>query len=252
MRSKLIVLGGATLAVVAVAAVARADIVMQFSAVAGPAKAGKPTGLTVKQETSLTADDPGYQGVPGQPPPQSALIVRLQKGAAFNNRYFPRCKLVNLLKKGVTGCSTRTKIGTGSSIASAKPIVDQVNAKLTIFNGEKKGGSETVYVFVLPDLGPTFVVTGTIKKVNTGPYGWELTFVIPPIKTLPSAPDAAILSLQAKAAKKTVTKKKGKKKRKYGLIVAPKKCTGKWAFEGEFRFVNGVSKKFSGTQKCTR
>ena len=252
MRSRLIALGAAALVMVTVAALARADILMQFSAAAGPAKAGKPTGLTVKQDTSLTADDPGYQGVPGQPPPQTTLIVRLQKGAAFNNRYFPRCKLVDLLKKGVTGCSSKTKIGTGSSIASAKPIVDQVNAKLTIFNGEKKGGNETVYVFVLPDLGPTFVVTGVIKKINKGPYGWELTFGIPPIKTLPSAPDAAILSLQAKAPKKTVTKKKGGKKRKYGLIVAPKKCTGKWAFEGEFRFFNGVSKKFSGTQSCKK
>lgn len=252
MRTRLLMAGIAVLALVAVGGVAQADIVMKFSASVSPAKAGKPTGLTVTQDASLTADDPGYQGVPGQPQPQTALIIRLQKGGAFNNKQFPRCKKILLLTKGSSGCASKTRIGKGTSVASAKPIVDRVNARLTVFNGERTGGTDHVYVFVFPDLGPTFVVDGTIKKINKGPYGWELNFVIPPIKTLPAAPDAAILSLEVTAPKKTVTKKSGKSKRKYGLIVAPKKCTGKWAFQGEFRFVTGTTKQFSGTQSCRR
>jgi hypothetical protein len=252
MRIRWLMTGASVLAIVAVVGVAQADIVMKFSALAGPAKAGKPTGLTVKQDAALTADDPGYQGVAGQPQPQTALIIRLQKGGAFNNKQFPRCKKVLLLKKGSSGCASKTRIGTGSSVASAKPIVDRVNAKLTVFNGERTGGVDHVYVFVLPDLGPTFVVDGTIKKINKAPYGWELTFVIPPIKTLPAAPDAAILSLKVTAPAKTVTKKSGKRKRRYGLIVAPAKCAGKWSYEGEFRFVTGVVKQVAGTQSCKR
>jgi hypothetical protein len=252
MRTRILIGGAAALALIATVGVAQADIVMKFSALAGPAKAAKPTGLTVSQDASLTADDPGYQGVAGQPQPQTALIIRLQKGGAFNNKQFPRCKKVLLLTKGSKGCASKTRIGSGTSVASAKPIVDRVNARLTVFNGERTAGTDRVYVFVFPDLGPTFVVEGTIKKINKGPYGWELNFQIPPIKTLPNAPDAAILELDVKAPVKTVTKKSGKRKRKYGLIVAPKTCKGKWAYQGEFRFVTGVVKQFSGTQTCKR
>lgn len=252
MRKRLVIAGAVFAAfTVALAGIAQADIVVKFTALVSPAKAGKPTGLTVNQNASLTADDPGYQGVPGQPQPQTALIIRLAKGS-FNNKQFPRCKKVLLLTQGSKGCASKTRIGKGSSVASAKPIVDRVNARLTVFNGERKGGTDHVYVFVFPDLGPTFVVDGSIKKINKGGYGWELNFPIPPIKTLPAAPDAAILSLEVNAPVRTVTKKKGKRKQKIGLIVAPKKCSGKWGYEGELRFVTGTVKKLAGTQACKR
>lgn len=252
MRRKLLMAGAVLSALmVSVAGIAQADIVMKFTALVSPAKAGKTIGLTVTQDASLTADDPGYQGVVGQPQPQTALIIRLAKGS-FNNKQFPRCKKVLLLTRGSKGCASKTRIGKGSSVASAKPIVDRVNARLTVFNGERTGGTDHVYVFVFPDLGPTFVVDGTIKKINKGSLGWELNFPIPPIKTLPAAPDAAILSLEVNAPARTVTKKQGKRKKKIGLIVAPKKCTGKWSYEGEFRFVTGTVKRLSATQKCKR
>jgi hypothetical protein len=175
-------------------------------------------------------------------------IIRLHKGGKFNGRYFPRCKLAQLQAKGPSGCPSRSKIGTGTGTGSAKPIVDSVSAKLTLFNGERKGGKDTVYVFTLPDIGPTFVVVGTIKRVNRGPYGYELRFGIDPIKTLPNAPDAAIISVKTKTPKKSV-RKRGKKRY---LIQAPSSCRGKWWYQGEFRFVNGATVKSQGTMKCRK
>src|SRR5207249_4209069 len=122
-------------------------------------KAGKPAAYSVTEGTTLTADDPGYQ-VKGQPPPQKTQILRVAKGSLFNGKYFARCKLAALEANGPKACPPASKIGTGIGIGSAKPIVDSVQGKLTLFNGQPKGGKDTVYVFTLPDIGPTFVVVG--------------------------------------------------------------------------------------------
>jgi hypothetical protein len=233
-------------AIFSVVAVAQAAIVQTFTT-SFKGKAGKPASYAVSEGTSLTADDPGYQ-VKGQPPPQKAQLLRVQKGVKFGGKYFARCKLAALQAKGPSACPSKSKIGTGTGTGSAKPILDQVSAKLTLFNGEKKGGKDTVYVFTLPDVGPTFVVVGTINKINKGQLGWELRFGIDPIKTLPNAPDAAIISVKTNTPKKSV--KKGGKKR--WLITAPKTCKGKWAYQGEFQFVNGQSATVDGTQSCKK
>jgi hypothetical protein len=243
---KLLLLAVAGAAVFAIVAVAQAAIVQTFTA-SFKGKAGKPASYSVSEGTSLTADDPGYQ-VKGQPPPQSAQLLRVQKGVKFNGKYFKRCKLAALQAKGPSACPSGSKIGSGTGTGSAKPILDQVSAKLTLFNGEKQGGKDTIYVFTLPDVGPTFVVVGTINKISKGQLGYELRFKIDPIKTLPNAPDAAIISVKTSSPVKTI-KKKGKKQ---ALIVAPKTCKGKWAYQGEFQFVNGQKAVVDGSQKCKK
>ena len=240
----LLAVTGAT--VFAIVAVAQAAIIQTFTT-KFTGKAGKPVAYAVSEGTSLTADDPGYQ-VKGQPPPQKTQTLRVAKGVQFNGKYFKRCKLSALQAKGPKGCPPASKIGTGVGTGSAKPIVDSVSAKLTLFNGERKGGKDTVYVFTLPDIGPTFVVVGTVSKINKGNFGYELKFNIDPIKTLPNAPDAAIISVKTNTPVKSV--KKGKKK-KY-LIIAPKTCKSKWAYQGEFQFVNGQSATVDGSTKCKK
>jgi hypothetical protein len=243
---KLFLLAVIGAAIFSVVAVAQAAIVQTFQA-KFTGKAGKATAYQVSENTSLTADDPGYQ-VKGQPPPQNMQLLRVQKGVKFGGKYFKRCKLASLQANGPAGCPSGSKIGTGVGTGSAKPILDSVSAKLTLFNGQKQGGKDTVYVFTLPDVGPTFVVVGTINKINKGQLGWELRFKIDPIKTLPNAPDAAIISVKTQTPTKTI-KKKGKKQ---ALITAPKTCKGKWAYQGEFQFVNGQKATVDGTQSCKK
>jgi hypothetical protein len=243
---KLFVLAVIGAAIFSIVAVAQAAITQTFTAKFS-SKAGKSASYAVTEGTSLTADDPGYQ-VKGQPPPQNAQLLRVQKGVKFGGKYFKRCKLAALQARGPSGCPSGSKIGSGTGTGSAKPILDSVSAKLTLFNGEKQGGKDTVYVFTLPDVGPTFVVVGTINKINKGQLGYELRFKIDPIKTLPNAPDAAIISVKTNTPKKTV--KKGGKKRY--LITAPKTCKGKWAYQGEFQFVNGQKAVVDGTQTCKK
>jgi hypothetical protein len=241
LRKKLIaVLGvGAACALVASAAFAAAQVA--FTATVSPAKAGKSTALITK----IAATDPAAE----QPPIMNRIVIKLNAGGKYNSSKFPRCKLAKLQSQGPKGCPSKSKIGSGKGVGYAKPVVtDPVNAALTIFNGSKSGGKDTIYVYVFPDLGPTFVTVGKITKKKDGPFDYTLDFTIPPIKTLPSAPDASVGTVDTKVPKKTI--KKGKKK--FALILAPKKCAGTWKAEGDFYFATGEVVKVPVSQKCKK
>jgi hypothetical protein len=241
LRKKLIaVLGvGAIAAVLASSAFAAVTIV--FKADAKPGKAGKPTGLNV----DFTVTEPGQP----QPPILNRVVIKLNKGGKYNSSKFPRCNLATLQAKGPTGCPGKSKIGSGTGVGRALPVVeDPVNGKLTLFNGSKVGGKDAVLVYVFPDLGPTFVVVCKISKKVSGAFDYTLDCGIPPIKTLPSAPDASVVETKTKTQKKII--KKGKKK--YALIVAPKKCSGKWKAEAQFFFATGETAKTPYSGKCKK
>ena len=239
MRKKLILVLGTALAAFAVAGVAYAAVNVTFSANLSPAKANKPTGLFV--DIKSADDTPGAL----QPPIMNRIVIKLA-GGKYNGSKFPRCKLAVLQAKGPNGCPSKSKIGTGNGVGLARPVVeDPVNGKLTIFNGDKSGGKDRVLVYVFPDLGPTFVSVGKISK-SGGKYA--LDFSIPPIKTLPSAPDASVTSVKTKTPVKRV--KKGK--RKYYLVIAPRVCKGTWKGSGTFYFATGETKTVPISQKCKK
>jgi hypothetical protein len=230
LRKKLIAVLGVGAACALLASAAFAAVQVAFTANVSPNKAGKPAGLNIKFESKDPAAD--------QPPIMNRVLIRLNEGGQYNSSKFPRCTLAKLQAKGPKGCPSGSKIGTGTGVGYAKPVVtDPVNAKLTIFNGAKVGGKDTILVYVFPDLGPTFVSVGKITKKKANGFDYNLDFNIPPIKTLPSAPDAATALVQTKTPKKTI--KKGKKK--FSLIIAPKKCKGTWKAEGQFFFADGTS-----------
>ena len=226
MRKKLIVLVGATAVLALVASAAYAAVAVQFTSPLSPAKAGKSAGVAV----NIVSSDPAAP----QPPIMNRIQITFAAGGKYNGKKFPKCNLNALTQKGPKGCSSKSKIGTGTGVGYAKPVVtDPVNAKLTLFNG---GSSVLVYVF--PDLGPTFV---TVCKVSGG---YNLDCSIPPIKTLPSAPDAAVGTVKTK----TTPKKKGK----LGLIVTPKKCKKTWKSSATFSFTTGEKVTTPFTQKCKK
>jgi hypothetical protein len=203
-----------------------------------PAKAGKPTALKV----SILSNDPAAE----QPPIMERIVIRLDGRAKFNPSRFKRCRLSALEARGPKGCPSGSKIGTGTGVGMAKPVVtDPVQGKLTLFNGQRTGGKDTIYVYVFPDLGPTFVSVGKVSK-SGGKY--VLDFSIPPIKTLPSAPDASVVSVKTNTPIKRVTKRK----RRYYLIVAPSRCSGSWKGTGTFYFRTGEQLSVPVSQKCKK
>ena len=243
MRRKLILSFGVIAGVLALASAAYAAVTVTFSATMSPNKAGKPAAL----KTDIRSNDPAAE----QPPIMNRIVIKFDKGGKFDAKRFPRCKLAKLQARGPNGCPSGSKIGTGNGVGMAKPVVtDPVNGKLTLFNGEKVGGKDTVLVYVFPDLGPTFVSVGKIAK-SGGRY--TLDFNIPPIKTLPSAPDASVVSVKTNTPVKKVTKKSGGKKKKYYLITAPSLCKGgEWKGSGTFYFTTGETQTVPFNQKCKK
>jgi len=220
----------------AMAGLAYGAVQVAFKATVSPSKANKPAGL----KTHIAATDPAAQ----QPPIMNRIVIKLNAGGKYNGSKFPKCKLSALNSKGPKGCPSGSKIGTGTGVGYAKPVVtDPVNGKLTIFNG----GSQ-IFVYVFPDLGPTFVTVGKVIHKKAGPYDYTLDFNIPPIKTLPSAPDASVGTVDTNTPKRTI--KKGGKR--IPLIVTPKKCTGTWKAEGDFYFATGEKVVTPVSEKCKK
>jgi hypothetical protein len=235
MRRKLLFALALSAGTLAVVSLAYAAVTVSFSATASPSKAGKGTGLFV----NIQSRDPAAP----QPPIMNRILIKLQKGGKYNARKFARCKLAVLQAKGPNACPSKAKIGTGNGIGRALPVVeDPVNGRLTLFNGDKQGGKDTVLVFVFPDLGPTFVTVCKVSGGNT------VDCTVPPIKTLPSAPDASVVSVKTKTPVKRV--KKGK--RKYYLMVAPRKCSRTWKGSGTFFFATGETVTVPISQKCKK
>lgn len=223
-------------ACLALASLAYGAVQVAFTATVSPNKANKPAGLKIK----IASSDPAAE----QPPIMDRITIKLNAGGKFNGSKFPKCSLSALNSKGPKGCPSKSKIGSGTGVGYAKPVVtDPVSAKLTIFNGGNK-----IFVYVFPDLGPTFVTVGDIIHKKDGPFDYTLDFKIPPIKTLPSAPDASVGTVDTNTPKKTI--KKGKKK--LSLIVTPKKCKGTWKAEGDFHFATGEVLKQPITEKCKK
>ena len=219
----------------AVAGIAYAAVTVSFNATASPNRAGKPTGLFINIQSS----DPAAP----QPPIMTRILIKLQRGGKYNARRFNRCKLAVLQARGPKSCPKGSQIGTGTGVGRALPVVEvQVNGRLTLFNGDRQGGRDTVLVYVFPDLGPTFVTVCKVSGGNT------IDCSIPPIKTLPSAPDASVVSVKTR----TPVKRVRKGKRKHYLMVAPRRCTRTWKGSGTFYFATGETVKVPISQKCKR
>ena len=71
-------------------------------------------------------------------------------------------------------------------------------------------------------------------------------------ETLPSAPDASVVSVKTKTPVKRVTNSRKGKRKKYYLIMAPRKCKREWKGSGTFYFATGETQKVSIAQKCKK
>jgi PKD repeat protein len=114
------------------------------------------------------------------------IAVHLPPGMGRNTSSFETCHPTSLETQGPPGCPAGSVIGAGSAVFDAWPaVVDFVDAQVTIFNGP--GGS--VLLYVLPDLGPAFVIEGQPMG------GSAIEFAVPPIHTVPGAPLGALAEL---------------------------------------------------------
>jgi hypothetical protein len=257
---KTIALGVAVLVALIAAAVALAAPTTTLEIKTTPNKASKSKSkLTpIRLAINVAFSDPAAQ----QPPALRKVVIRFNEGGTYNGKLFPKCKASALLAKGPSACPKGSKIGTGSATASAQPVIPLVNATLSIFNGEPKGGVPTVILYAVPDISSPLTIVGTVAKKSStacgdgGKCDYVLTFDVPDIPTLPGQPNASVLTTKTTTSSVFVKKKKkvkGKKKTvKIPLIGAPVKCTGKWVADSTVTFADGTTATAKTSAACNK
>jgi hypothetical protein len=253
---KLIAIALPAAALLIAATVAFGAVTSTLQVIPSPSKASsKKKVRPITLGINISNTDPAAP----QPPPLKQVVIRFNQGGVYNGKLFPKCKFSALQSQGPKACPKGSKIGSGTATASAKPIIDLVNAKTTIFNGESKGGVPTVLLYNVPDISSPITVQGTVAKKSAvscangaGKCDYVLTFNVPQIPTLPNAPPASVLTVKTKTNKVFVKKKKHGKRVKIPLIGAPKKCKGKWVADATFKFYDGQSSTATTSFACKK
>jgi hypothetical protein len=249
----------ATVTLAFLSAVAYGALVQSFDVTPQPNKASKkhrPRSISLVIELAVRED------TGAKPSPLTKTVMRFNKGGQYNARHLPRCNAEILRSEGPSACPARSKIGSGTATADARPVLSNVNAKLTIFNGGRSRGADRVILYAVPEISSPITLVGTVKKKRKGRYDYVLTFDVPPIPTLPGQPNASVTSVRTKTYRRIVKRKRvriqrhGKISRRtvrVPLIAAPSSCKRKkWYAEGTFVYESGEAIKKVISTPCRR
>ena len=94
--------------------------------------------------------------------------------------------------------------------------------QVTLFNGTPQGGNPTIIIYAVPDLGPVMTLPGVLRSGRGTPVRLRARHRVPPIQTLPSAPDASVTFFDATTRDLTV-RRRG---RTIHYIDSPVLCNG--------------------------
>ena len=97
--------------------------------------------------------------------------------------------------------------GSGHGTRRGAAVRRHVNAKVTLFNGTLAGGNPTIIIYSVPDLGPVMTFDGVLKAGAGRRTATCSTSTMPPIQTLPSAPDASVTFFDATTRDLTVRRR---------------------------------------------
>jgi hypothetical protein len=235
MRKTLVIgaLGVAPLLAGAVVANATVTQSVEFTVKAVKKDRHKARGGLTLRTTFRIADDTG-----AKPPPVTNTTLRFPKGAGLNARYFKKCSASALQSKGPSGCPAASVIGRGTATGDARPIIAEVKAKITLFNGASVSGAPSIIVYAQPEISAPIVIQGAIKPQKGGPYGYVLSVDVPPIPTLPGQPNASVVFFDATTLDRTVKRKR----RTIHYIEGPILCDGTYfLLDGAFTYEGGIT-----------
>jgi hypothetical protein len=189
-------------------------------------------GLTVRTVLRVQ-DDTGVK-----PIPLTKTTLRFPKGAKVNAKYFKKCSRTTLETKGPSGCPAGSKVGAGTALGDARPIIGDVKTKITMFNGQPANGNPTILIYAVPDISSPLAIQAELKRQRSGPYGYVLEADVPTIPTLPNQPNASVTFFDATTLDKTV-RRKG---RKIHYIEGPIVCDGTYLLlDGAFSYEGGIT-----------
>ena len=230
---------GAVLAVLASTAFAAVQVV--FKAELKPAKAGKSAALDVQ----LASSEPGQP----QPPIMNRIVIKFNKGGKYNYPEVPTLQAREPAGEGPERVPKRVEDRHGhwrrSGAAGRRGPGERQTDALQRLEGRRQGRGVRLRV-----PGPRSYVRDRLQDLAEGAGQLRLHAGLLDPADQDAAERARRIGHHRKDQDGEEDVKKGKKK--YPLIVAPKKCTGTWKSEAQFFFATGatVTTKYSG--KCSK
>ena len=183
----------------------------------------------------------------GEKPTTLKSIVFNFPHAKVNAKYFKTCDPVKLGGAGPKACPSGSKLGSGTALADARPLVNPVHATITMYNAKPKHGNP-VFIFYAQatEVAVNLVLQGELKRAS-GKYGYRLEIPVPRIPTLPGQDDASIHDINVNVA--ATTRRKGKT---VYLLQAPTVCpSGGFPFQTTFNFNDGSHLTSNTAISCT-
>jgi hypothetical protein len=183
----------------------------------------------------------------GTKPSALSNLAFLFPHATVNARAFPTCTLTKLKARGAAACPRGSRLGEGTSLIDASPLLNPAHADITMFNGPPSQGNPTfIFVAQAKEVQVTIYLQGTLKR-QRGRFGYKLSMPFPRIPTITGFPDASVSQFQVNV--QAFGRRHG---HKVALLEAPTSCPSPgWLFEGDFSFFDGQSGSARTTIGCT-
>jgi hypothetical protein len=227
-------------------------------AVAGPAQAahtqdlvfgatlldqpkGQPWAVNLNVDATLGTTDGSLAA------PLRHVRLQFPAGAKVNADKFPTCApktFADSLK-----CPKASMLGNGLAKVDARPLLNNVDAQLKLFNGKGNAKKRALILTASTEdsgIEINLLLPGTLTKIG-GRFSYQFDLDIPEIVAVSGAPPVAINSFNVNVGGRV--KKKGKK---LSFIDAPTKCpSGGWPFTGTFTFGDGALPTLNSHLDCT-
>jgi hypothetical protein len=243
MRRTMTSAAAAAVAVLAVAAPAQAahtqDLV--FGATLLDQPKGQPWAVNLNVNATLGTTDGGLAA------PLRHVKLQFPAGAKVNADKFPTCAPKNFADS--LKCPKGSLLGDGLAKVDARPLLNNVDAQLKLYNGKGNAKKRTLVLTASTEdsgIEINLLLPGTLTRIG-GRYSYAFDLDIPEIVAVGGAPPVAINSFNVNVGGRI--KKHGKK---ISFIDAPTKCpSGGWPFTGQFTFGDGVLPALSSHLDCT-
>src|SRR3954469_3598240 len=239
--TKVAAMATAAMAVAAPAAMAAHTQDLQFGATLLDQPKGQPWAVNLSIDSTLGTTDGDLA------PPLRHVTFQFPAGAKVNADKFPTCTpktFADSLK-----CPKASLLGNGLAKVDARPLLNNVDAQLKLYNGKGNASKRTLMLTASTEdsgIEINLLLPGTLTKLG-GRYSYQFDLDIPEIVAVSGAPPVAINSFNVNVGGRV--KKKGKK---VSYIDAPTKCpSGGWAFTGTFTFGDGALPPLSSHLDCT-
>jgi hypothetical protein len=227
----------------ALAGPANAANVATFAPTLSPDRLGAKGALTIAFHVT--------GGEFGVPTPLQRTVVRFPAGMGIEVPQLRSCSSDHLQQLGARGCPRQSKLGEGHALVAVRLASETLseNVALSAFLGPPRRLQPTLEVLgegVTP-ISVRMVVAGAVSP-DRAPYGEKMAMSIPPIPTLPLAPDGSLSDLSL-----TIGAPRTRTSNPSASIVVPAKCPpGGFPFAAEFTYADGSSGHAATTVPCPR